>query len=176
LIIVVDSATDLTIRSRPRPKSAKKNSTVRKTSLFLRLFVYGIFAGLALHYSPTLHSRLRGGASELYTDRTKTVKILSSTQSNTGVIVVGDVLDTPAGSQKTYPTSLRYLRAAHSLLGGAWINDAAVVKDASFAMFDMQGTRLGDPIYAAFVLQEAVRLVNSTGRGDDWTNSDALIM
>jgi len=69
---------------------------------------------------------------------------------------------------------MRYLRASHSLLGGVWINDRAWSVDASFAVRDAAGIRLGDSIYTAFVLQEAVRLIDSTSRGNDWSGSEAL--
>lgn len=48
--------------------------------------------------------------------------------------------------------------------------------DASLATYDAAGNRLGDSIYSAFVLQEAVRLINSTSRGGDWSGSEALII
>ena len=41
---------------------------------------------------------------------------------------------------------------------------------------DSFGVALGDSIYGAFVLQEAVRLVNSTERGQAGLLENALIM
>jgi spermidine synthase len=56
------------------------------------------------------------------------------------------------------------------------MNERAVSMDASLATHDAAGNQLGDSIYTAFVLQEAVRLVYSTSRGDDWSGSEALII
>jgi hypothetical protein len=68
---------------------------------------------------------------------------------------------------------MRYLRASHSLLGGVWIGDQVPITDD---VVDSQGTPLGDSIYAAFVLQEAARLVDSTEMGKDGKWENALIM
>ena len=46
--------------------------------------------------------------------------------------------------------------------------------DEGLATHDAAGNQLGDSIYSAFVLQEAVRLINSTSRGNDWSGSEAL--
>jgi len=72
--------------------------------------------------------------------------------------------------------STRYLRASHSLLGGVWTHDNVRVLDDKPPISDSFGNLLGDSIYSAFVLQEAVRLVNSTtaGKEEEWRN--ALIM
>ena len=67
-----------------------------------------------------------------------TTRLLASTDSITGRIVVAENLK----------DNFRFLRADHSLLGGRWIGERIT---------DPSG--LGDSIYSAFVLQEAVRLV-----------------
>jgi hypothetical protein len=106
------------------------------------------------------------------------LKILSSTQSITGLIVVGELLPPIPSSHvdNTQLHSLRYLRASHSLLGGVWLGDNAVSIDGTPMAFDEEGTVLGDSIYTAFLLQEAIRLFNvrETSEGDIQTN--ALIM
>ena len=56
------------------------------------------------------------------------------------------------------------------------MHERVMYADPSLATSDAAGNRLGDSIYAAFVLQEAVRLINSTSRGDDWSGSEALII
>ena len=48
--------------------------------------------------------------------------------------------------------------------------------DTSAATYDAAGVRLGDSIYPAFHVQEAVRHINSTSRGEDWFGSEALII
>jgi len=54
------------------------------------------------------------------------------------------------------------------------MNERAVFMDEALTTHDAAGNQLGDSIYSAFVLQEAVRLINSTSRGDDWSGSEAL--
>jgi len=56
------------------------------------------------------------------------------------------------------------------------MNERAMSMNPSLATRDAAGNQLGDSIYAAFVLQEAVRLINSTSRGNDWSGSEALII
>lgn len=70
------------------------------------------------------------------------IRILNSTQSTTGRIVVGELLP---GKDSQYSTAIRYLRADHSLVGGKWL---------------LPGGKLGESIYPAFYVQEAVRLIN----------------
>lgn len=113
---------------------------------------------------------------EPYTHPAYPLRILSSVQSTTGLIVVGEALPPSTGQDITAIHSLRYLRAAHSLLGGVWIGDKVATKDDATPTIDEEGTPLGDSIYAAFVLQEAARLVDSTdiGKENKWEN--ALIM
>ena len=66
-----------------------------------------------------------------------TVNLLARADSVTGTIVVGECLE----------KGFRFLRVDHSLLGGRWIGDKTY------------GALLGESIYGAFTLQEAVRLV-----------------
>ncbi|KDQ17982.1 hypothetical protein BOTBODRAFT_29296 [Botryobasidium botryosum FD-172 SS1] len=72
-----------------------------------------------------------------YTTGDGSVKILARSQSVTGMIVVAESMK----------DSYRYLRCDHSILGGRWIIRAPF------------GDKLSDSMYAAFILQEAVRLV-----------------
>ncbi|KAH8115415.1 S-adenosyl-L-methionine-dependent methyltransferase [Phellopilus nigrolimitatus] len=91
------------------------------------------------------------------------LRILSSTPSVTGRIIVGE----------DYTHGFRFLRADHSLLGGVWIGDnhlAKMDKDAVYAR-DKNNVRLGDSIYSAFVLQEAARLQEK-----ETPHKDALII
>jgi hypothetical protein len=102
--------------------------------------------------------------------------IHSSVQSNTGLIVVGEALPPPSyqGGPDQEMHSLRYLRASHSLLGGVWMGHKVATLDDVPPQVDSYGTALGDSIYGTFVLQEAVRLVNSSSRAGKWER--ALVM
>ncbi|KAK7470402.1 hypothetical protein VKT23_001829 [Stygiomarasmius scandens] len=96
--------------------------------------------------------------------------IHSSVQSTTGLIVVGEALENPDSPVH----AVRYLRAAHSILGGVWVGSNVRSLDDEAPMYDARGVPLGDSIYGTFVLQEAARLVNSTGKGaskEDWKNA-----
>lgn len=110
-----------------------------------------------------------------YNSPTYPLRILNSTQSKTGVVVVGEILP-PVDRSSTSLHSIRYLRASHSLLGGVWIGDEVASLDSSPPLTDQDGTPLGDSIYSAFVLQEAVRLVNSTPQGRKGEYNHALII
>ena len=115
---------------------------------------------------------------QTFTHPTYPLQILSAEQSITGLITVGQWLPPPNynGQNNQEMHSTRYLRASHSLLGGVWTHDNVRVLDDEPPISDSFGIFLGDSIYSAFVLQEAVRLVNSTtvGKEEDWRN--ALIM
>ena len=80
------------------------------------------------------------------------VNLLARADSCTGTIVVAE--DVKRG--------FRYLRADHSLLGGVWIGEQAF------------GKQIGDSIYTAFVLQEAIRLAKREKA--DGAEENALIM
>lgn len=106
------------------------------------------------------------------------MRVLSSTHSVTGQIVVAEALRasdarlTELGPR--YMHSLRFLRADHSMLGGVWTGErVATMGDPREVALDGMGEPLGDSIYSTFVLQEAVRLVNSTavGREGKWENA-----
>lgn len=57
------------------------------------------------------------------------------------------------------------MRCDHSLLGGVWLGEEKISslsstqhKNVPAGGTDKQGERLGDSIYAAFVLQDGIRL------------------
>lgn len=105
------------------------------------------------------------------------LRILSSKDSVTGVIVVGEILPPKADvADQTITHSFRYLRASHSLLGGVWIGSNVASLNGVPFRTDQDGTPLGDSIYTTFVLQEAVRLVNNNMQGDIGKRENALIM
>ncbi|KAH7334831.1 S-adenosyl-L-methionine-dependent methyltransferase [Rhizoctonia solani] len=78
--------------------------------------------------------------TEPWTSPSGNVRVLARTDSTTGVVVVAENL----------VDKFRYLRCDHSLLGGMWI---------AGSRSPLNSDGLGDSIYTAFVLQEAVRLV-----------------
>jgi hypothetical protein len=116
---------------------------------------------------------LRHPLSEPYNHPQYPVRILSSVQSTTGLVVVGEALPFPASSGVATIQSMRYLRASHSLLGGVWVGDMVATRNDAPPIVDSEGTPLGDSVYATFVLQEAARLVSNT-RIPKWES--ALIM
>ncbi|KAF8272063.1 hypothetical protein EI94DRAFT_1718915 [Lactarius quietus] len=105
--------------------------------------------------------------TEPYTHPSFPLRIISSEPSVTGIIVVGETLPSDTwvpGTTESYPSSLRYLRASHSILGGVWIGDKISQRASGSPLLDAEGTPLGDSIYSAFVLQEAVRLIETSDR------------
>ena len=103
------------------------------------------------------------------------LRILSSQESLTGVVVVGELLGAPKGAPDALH-SLRYLRVSHSLLGGVWTADMVDTIGNVPPRTDELGIPIGDSIYRTFVLQEAVRLINSTLRCQDSSCGNTLIM
>ncbi|KAJ4479319.1 spermidine synthase [Lentinula aciculospora] len=101
------------------------------------------------------------------------IQILSSVQSTTGLIVVGEAMTPLKKDLEAYEKagtihSVRYLRAAHSLLGGVWFGPRAMaLAEDDKPLRDSIGVVLGDSIYGTFVLQEAARLVNSTQKAPE---------
>ena len=108
------------------------------------------------------------------------LRILSSIPSVTGMVVVGEMLPPPdwqPGMPEEFPHSFRYLRASHSLLGGVWLGAKVHSRSAvRIPLLDQQGNELGDSIYSAFVLQEALRLVDRESKDSEGLNQNALIM
>jgi hypothetical protein len=117
--------------------------------------------------------------TEPYTHPSFPLRILSSVPSVTGMIVVGETLPSHSqvpGTFESYPSSLRYLRASHSILGGVWIGDQVSQRASGAPLLDAGGTPLGDSIYSAFVLQEAVRLIDISDRAIRTGQEKALFM
>ena len=107
------------------------------------------------------------------------LRILSSVPSITGIIVVGETLPSDTrvpGTPESYPTSVRYLRASHSILGGVWIGDNISQRASGAPLLDTKGVPLGDSIYCAFVLQEAVRLIDTSDRAIQTGQEKALFL
>lgn len=119
--------------SRKRPKSKVK-----------KYILPSICTAITLAFPPTRPRSLP------YIHPNGLLRILSSTMSVTGRIVVGEELK----------HGLRFMRADHSILGGVWIGPQRIrMPDPSIEpVRDANGVPLGDSIYSAFVLQEAARL------------------
>lgn len=145
------------------------------SSWFFRLVILTLPALLWLSNPPLLPQPL----TESYTHPNFPLRILSSIPSVTGRIVIGESLPSDSwvsGASGQYPTSFRYLRASHSILGGVWIGDKVSTRDNSAPILDATGTPLGDSIYSTFVLQEAVRLFDTTDRAVRSGQEKALFM
>ncbi|KAG6842028.1 hypothetical protein C0991_003554 [Blastosporella zonata] len=164
---------------RPAAKSSKngKHEVVSHTQN-KAIFIAASLALLGTTYpfltSPVLPHPLPAP----YTRPKSSIIIHSAVQSVTGLIVVGEALS-PAdhdGSDDEEMHSVRYLRASHSILGGVWMGSKVMILDHAEPFKDSLGAPLGDSIYSTFVLQEAVRLVNSTARGKNAHWDNALII
>jgi hypothetical protein len=82
--------------------------------------------------------------------RNVTVNLLAKSDSVTGTIVTGEYVE----------QGFRFLRADHSILGGRWIGEMR------------HGAPIGESIYGAFTLQEAIRMVER----DEKPGDNALVM
>jgi hypothetical protein len=162
--------------SRPR-RPKKKVFTASRIKIIPLLG----FAGLWWFTHPYLSSPvLPHPLKHTYTHPSFPLQVHSSVQSKTGLIVVGEALAPPkymhsdGHDQDMY--SVRYLRASHSILGGVWMGDKVVTLGDVPVVSDSFGSPLGDSIYSAFVLQEAVRLIDSTTKGRANSLENGLIM
>ncbi|KAA1466507.1 hypothetical protein DENSPDRAFT_831357 [Dentipellis sp. KUC8613] len=162
--------------------TAGSETKPQKMSSFLQQLV---LPAILLPLLPTIMPLLRSPVlpqplTSPYTNPESTIRILSSVPSVTGMIVVGESLPPPdwqPGMPEQFPYLVRYLRASHSLLGGVWWG--AKISSRSQIMVpqvDQAGRPLGDTIYTAFNLQEAVRLVDKKDRDITEEKDNALII
>lgn len=162
-----------------RNTANKSASGMRKDSgvvIFIRRY-FPLIIPAAFILFPSLRSpSLSASQTFPYHSAAYPLRILYSQESLTGVVVVGELLDAPKGSAPDALHSLRYLRVSHSLLGGVWTGDMVGTIGNSPPQTDEFGTPIGDSIYSAFVLQEAVRLINDISRCQDSSCGNALIM
>lgn len=148
---------------------------VRHTGSKVALSVIPLVFSAVLYSYPILRSpTLVDSIVTPYKSTNYPLRILNSTQSKSGVVVVGEILPPAADDHSTSLHSIRYLRVSHSLLGGVWIGGEVATLDNFPPLTDPAGTPLGDSIYSAFVLQEAARLVDSISQGEK--RDQALIM
>ncbi|ESK94483.1 spermine spermidine synthase [Moniliophthora roreri MCA 2997] len=162
--------------SKPNPV-AKGNKPAKKpkndNGPVTKLLIIGGFVAIALTplSSPLYSPILPHPYPETYTDSRVPYQIHFAVQSNTGLIEVGEILTPPEHDPQDVKAmhSVRFLRAAHSILGGMWMGPRVMdLGDGHPHLKDSYGTDLGDSIYGAFDLQEAARLVvreKSKGKG-----------
>ncbi|KAH7930722.1 S-adenosyl-L-methionine-dependent methyltransferase [Leucogyrophana mollusca] len=153
----------------------RKEQGTRKHVQQIRSILPMLFPALTLMFPGMLSPTLSSPLGSPFESSAYPLRILSTTQSTTGVIVVGELLPPPV-ENSTALHSIRFLRASHSILGGVWTDNKIVTIDNVQPLTDEQGTPLGDSIYSAFVLQEAARLVNSTPQGKTGTWENALVI
>ncbi|KAF8551473.1 S-adenosyl-L-methionine-dependent methyltransferase [Imleria badia] len=159
--------------SRLSTRAASASNTIAITRKFWAMsipLIYFLFPAL---WSPTLS----GSGIFPYRSQDFPLRILSSKDSVTGVVVVGELL--PPNAEVVDPTTthyIRYLRASHSLLGGVWIGPHVPSLHGAPSRTDQAGTPLGDSIYSTFVLQDAARLIMNNLQGDGGEGENALII
>jgi len=180
--LVVAGALVLTVWATSIPLRNVKNDAPGTSSSALTwrvaipVVVIGVLPMLHPHLTPhTLPHPLPAP----FTQPGSPVRILSSVDSLTGRIVVGESLPRSAldpSSTLAYPSNVRYLRAAHSLIGGVWIGDQVRTTGDQPPIKDASGQPLGDSVYSTFVLQEGVRLIDKKDRQIPETGEKALIM
>lgn len=158
-----------TVKSRRHIPRHKASSALQVKYILLIVFGAVWWSISPLLANPVLPHPL----PQPFTHPTYPLQILSAVQSVTGLITVAEWLPLPSqigNDQEMH--SVRYLRASHSLLGGVWTRSKVQTLDGVLPVSDSSGTPLGDSIYSTFVLQEAVRLVNSTevGKSGKWSN------
>lgn len=117
------------------PSAGTPRTTRTTWRSYIPLAVPLVLAQIAKRTSPHLIP------TEPWSSSGGNVRVLARTDSTTGIVVVAENLI----------DKFRYLRCDHSLLGGVWIA-------GSRAPVNSDG--LGDSIYTAFVLQEAIRLLD----------------
>ncbi|KAK0206700.1 spermidine synthase [Desarmillaria ectypa] len=161
----------------PAPKSSSKKQHRKSVTSFTPIQIKSIILSLAaaLSYSvyPKLYSPvLPHPLLQTYTHPSYPLQIHSSVQSTTGLVVVGQAL--ALSSDPDHPDNkmshVRYLRAAHSFLGGVWMGPKVMTIEGVPSLHDSHNHPLGDSIYGVFILQEAARLVNSTTK-TEWENA-----
>ncbi|KAG6817843.1 hypothetical protein H0H87_001675 [Tephrocybe sp. NHM501043] len=158
----------------PKPSKNGQNRAISLNQL-KTIFVVASIAVWGATYRYLVSPVLPHPLTEPYTTPNGSITIHSAVQSVTGLIVVGEALPprNHNGSDDQGMHSVRYLRASHSILGGVWMGSRVMVLDNADPVKDLSGKPLGDSIYSTFILQESVRLVNSTGRGKnaEWDNA-----
>lgn len=147
------------------PSSPQTRTKTSSNQSLMRLILLPLIPMLVstILQPPTLPKPL----GEPYLHPAYPLRIISSVRSSySGVVLVGEVLP-PIGDKPALGAvhSLRYLRAGHSLLGGAWIGEAAILgrHDSDPVGLDEAGEPVGDSMYHAFMLQDAARLFEREG-------------
>jgi hypothetical protein len=164
-------STPVAVVATPAPEPAAKSTA--ESMLQPRIIACGLLLPMLPVILPYLAAPMPYPQPMPFTLPDHPLRILSSVQSRTGRVVVGDMLPT---IDSAITSSSRFLRVSHSLLGGVWTGEKVASKNKKPMNKDMRGEPLGDSIYSTFVLQEAARLVNSTKKAKAGKFENALIM
>ncbi|KAF9226671.1 hypothetical protein BS17DRAFT_775953 [Gyrodon lividus] len=155
--------------------SRRSSSSATSDAISVTRKLWALSIPIVFFLFPVVRSPTLSGTGALpYESPDYPLRILSSKDSVSGVVVVGELL--PPKTEEANSTalhSLRYLRASHSIIGGVWTGSRVASMSDFPSRTDQVGTPLGDSIYSAFVLQDAARFVNSTpqGKGGKWENA-----
>ncbi|GAA5885891.1 hypothetical protein JCM5296_000178 [Sporobolomyces johnsonii] len=92
---------------------------------------------------------------------TSSSRVLASTKSTTGWIVVGE--QSVPGPKGIEGYRFRFLRADHSLLGGLWtgVSEFELKKKRLGRVTEEEIVQRAESIYSTFILQEIIRLVKA---------------
>ena len=110
--------------------------------------IMAVLAALSLLPNTSPQSPYTRGGTTLRTSTPATVRVLASTPSISGLLLVGENIE----------ESFRFLRVGHTLLGGRWVGKQVAPESRA---------GLGDSIHSSFVSQEAVRLVEREKTKDE---------
>ncbi|TFK43670.1 spermidine synthase [Crucibulum laeve] len=165
-----------TVSKKQKSKSISRSATSAQIYVKSGLLV-GFIAVWWSTYDKLKNPVLPHPLMETFTHPSEPLQVHSAVESVTGLITVGESL-VPPGYTGTGNDmySARYIRASHSILGGVWMGEKVHVLNDELPLKDSFGNSLGDSIYATFVLQEAVRLINSTAKGKRGKWENALII
>uniref|UniRef100_D8PS35 PABS domain-containing protein n=1 Tax=Schizophyllum commune (strain H4-8 / FGSC 9210) TaxID=578458 RepID=D8PS35_SCHCM len=144
-----------------KAKGSKKKQAPPPPFFLKLVSLVVLFAGARVLF-PILRSPVLPHPLEKpYTHPEYPLRIHSSVQSDTGLIVVGEALALPEDQASAGAIQdVRYLRASHSLLGGVYVGSHVYTLNGTAPLRDSFGAPLGDSIYATFNVQEAVRLLD----------------
>ncbi|KAJ8086884.1 hypothetical protein PM082_005709 [Marasmius tenuissimus] len=158
---------DFSSASPSSAKTPKKSPSNSNKAYLTKGTLLGALVTLAFTplTSPLRSPILEHPYPETYTHPSFPLQIHSTVESTTGLVVVGEALKPPNADPTDLKAmhSVRYLRAAHSILGGVWMGKRVHTIDGYAPVKDVHGNRLGDSIYGAFNLQEAARLIEHDG-------------
>ena len=140
------SRTTDTKRSKSAQTKKRESNRSLRQAVLLCIYVL-LFLFLRRHFLSSVPNQ---PLTSTFQHPTYPLQILSSVSSVTGLIVVGQALPIPGESSDNVISSVRYLRAAHSLLGGVWTHERVTVIDPGSdesSLTDSFGAPLGHRPY-----------------------------